>query len=260
MDKSGTVAKAVALLEALREGGAQPVARLGERLEIARPTAHRLLSTLEGLDLVERDAEGRWQLGTGLLRLASGLLAAEPLVAAARPWLERAAAAFGETFFVVAPRAGRLVVLDRVEGSGLLRAAPEIGSEVPLETTASGRLYLAMDPAAVGRAAKMPAELARRLAAAGRRGWDVNDGEWQAELAVVAAAVVHDRRLVGTIACAGAASTMKGKRRSEAVDHARKAARETATALAALANRLSPGVGTTKKAAAVRGRRRGEGT
>ncbi|MFT4570617.1 MAG: IclR family acetate operon transcriptional repressor [Hyphomicrobiaceae bacterium] len=248
MDKSGTVDKAIAVLESLHTAGPSSVAGIGSRLDMARPTVHRLLATLAAHDLVNRDDQGRWQLGAGLLRLASGMLSQEPLVAAARPALETAASAFGETFFVVAARAGRLFILDRVEGNGLLRATPQIGSEVPLTTTASGRLYLGLAPEAVAAPSPMTASLRDRIATAAKRGWDVNDGEWQAELSVVAAAVgysgdtesaVPTRKtgmlrpapLVGTVACACAASTLKGARLDEAVRHTRQAAADIANAL-----------------------------
>lgn len=231
MDKSGTVNKAIAVLETLRELGPSPAALVGERLSIARPTAHRLLGSLAEHGLVSRDAAGRWQLGSGLLRLAAGLLAQEPIVAASRPYLEHAASDFGETFFVVTERSGKLVVLDRVEGSGLLRAAPEIGSELPLLETASGRLYLALAAESVAEGPRPQSGDEQRIAMAKKRKWDVNDGEWQTELTVVAAAVLVEGQLRGTIACATAASTLSPSRLKEAIRTTRLAAKETARAL-----------------------------
>ena len=57
---------------------------------------------------------------------------------------EAAAAQYGETFFLVSARARRLVVLDKAEGTGFLRAAPRVGSSVPAHATAVGKLYLAL--------------------------------------------------------------------------------------------------------------------
>ena len=45
----------------------------------------------------------------------------------------------GETVFLTAARAGAVVVLDKAEGTGFLRAAPRIGSTVPLHATAVGK-------------------------------------------------------------------------------------------------------------------------
>ena len=40
-------------------------------------------------------------------------------------------------------RARQLVVLDKAEGNGFLRAAPQIGPTVPVHATTVGNLYLA---------------------------------------------------------------------------------------------------------------------
>ena len=34
----------------------------------------------------------------------------------------------------------------KVEGTGMLRVAPDVGAEVPVDVTASGRLYLGFAP------------------------------------------------------------------------------------------------------------------
>ncbi len=39
--------------------------------------------------------------------------------------------------FLIGARAGKLVVLDKVEGTGFLRAAPSVGTEVPIEVWAA---------------------------------------------------------------------------------------------------------------------------
>ena len=55
----------------------------------------------------------------------------------------------GETFFLTIARAGQLVVLDKAEGNGFLRAAPQIVSTVPVQATTVGNLFLAFYPDAV---------------------------------------------------------------------------------------------------------------
>jgi len=63
------------------------------------------------------------------------------VVAAARPILEAEVAELGETVFVVGQRRGRLRVLDKLEGTGFLRAAPGVGDVIPSDVTAVGKLY-----------------------------------------------------------------------------------------------------------------------
>jgi DNA-binding IclR family transcriptional regulator len=233
MERSGTVDKAVRVLDALhRAAGPLALAELSARVGMPKPTLHRLLASLASHELVEQDAEARYGLGVGLVRLGLGALSVDPLVRVARPELERAARAFGETFFLVAARAGRLVVLDKVEGTGLLRAAPGVGSEVPVEVTASGRLYLGLDPDALRESARALTKATRRaVQEAVARGYDLNRGEWIAGMSVVAAPVSSHGRLHGTVACAAVEAQLDPPRLAEAVRRTRAAAERVSRAL-----------------------------
>jgi IclR family acetate operon transcriptional repressor len=234
MERSGTVDKAVrALLQLSAAGSPQSLAALAKRVKLPKPTLHRLLSSLATHELVEQDAEGRYALGVGLVRLGLGALALDPFVRVARIELERAVHAFHETFFLVGARAGRLVVLDKVEGTGLLRAAPAVGSEVPVDVTASGRLFLGLSPESVDDTAKSRRVPRRAIEQAVARGYDLNEGEWIDGLLVIAAPVLARGRLFGTVACAGAVSQLGGERRDEAIQRTRKLAERIARALGA---------------------------
>lgn len=234
VERSGTVDKAVRVLETLSRA-AEPLAlaTLAARTALPKPTLHRLLASLAVHDLVEQRAEGRYALGVGLVRLGLGAQGSDPFVRVARTELERAVRAFGETFFLVAARAGRLVVLDKVEGTGLLRAAPAIGSEVPIDLTASGRLYLAIAPEVLPDSARARLVPRRALEHALERGYDLNEGEWIDGMFVVAAPVVARGRMFGTVACAGVASQLVGERRKEAIQRTRNLSERIARALGA---------------------------
>lgn len=150
---TGTIDKALELLFHLHEqAGARGVSELGRALKLPKSTAHRLLASLSRRGLVERDALGRYRPGIALVALGLGVLEREPLVEASRPVLERTAEALGETIFLSGARAGRLYVLDKQEGTGFLRAAPRVGSEIPAHATAIGKIYLAFAPDELRRA------------------------------------------------------------------------------------------------------------
>jgi IclR family acetate operon transcriptional repressor len=226
MERSGTVLKAFKLLDTIyREGGRASLSDLAEAMKMPKPTVHRLLASLADLDLIERAYDGNYALGVGLIRLGLGAQRVDPLVRVARPALERAAHEFGETFFAVGARAGRLFVLDRVEGTGMLRATPNIGDQVAIENTASGRLYLALAPERVsaGFSGKRNDEAIERAL---KRGYDTNEGEWISGVSVVAAPVLVQRELIGCIACAGAMSALTGRRMRDAIARTRSAARD----------------------------------
>ncbi|MGH0035974.1 MAG: IclR family transcriptional regulator [Myxococcota bacterium] len=201
------------LLHLQRAGSAQGVSEIGRALDWPKSTVHRLLSTLTSRGWVERDERGRYRPGFGLVALGLGALASEPLVAAARPVLEACARQLEETVFVVADRAGDLVVLDKAEGSGFLRAAPQVGSRVPIHATASGSLYLAHAPERLRQPDGEPERFTQRTRTARaerdqaarqarQRGWALNREEWIPGLSVVAAPILVEDSLRGVVALA----------------------------------------------------------
>ena len=199
---AATVEKAIDVLFHLHDRR-EPwgVSDLGRALNLPKSSVHRLLVSLRRRGLVERDERGRYRPGIALLALGLGVLEREPLVAAARAALEEAAAQLDETFFLVAARAGKLTVLDKVEGTGFLRAAPRVGVAVPARLTAVGKLYLAHAPEALARD-EAEAAGERDLTLVRRRGYAENLGEWIEGLAVFAAPVFVHGRMVGAIATA----------------------------------------------------------
>lgn len=232
MEQAGTVDKAMRVLHALhRAQGPASLATLSTTLDMPKPTLHRLLASLCAHDVVEQHADSRYALGVGLVRLGLSALAVDPFVRVARGELEREAHAFGETFFLVGARAGRLLVLDKVEGTGLLRAAPTVGTEVPVDTTASGRLFLGLAPNLLRDSAEARRVPRRAIERALSQGHDLNQGEWIAGLTVVAVPVVVLSRMFGTVACAGAAAQLSGPRLEEAIRRAKRVATRIVSAL-----------------------------
>lgn len=139
---AATVEKALDVLFHLHDAGtALGLSQIGRDLDLPKSSCHRLLATLVNRELVERDDSGQYRLGLALLSLGIGAQNREPVVHAARPILEQESTALGETVFLVGLRHGQLRVLDKMEGSGFLRAAPGIGDVVPADVTAVGKLY-----------------------------------------------------------------------------------------------------------------------
>jgi len=221
MESVTTVEKAVDVLFHLHaESAAQGVTAVGRALGLPKSSTHRLLSALARRGLVERDERGRYRPGIGLVALGLGALGSEPVVAAARPVLEAEADALEETVFLVAARAGRLVVLDKAEGSGFLRAAPRVGSSVPVHATAVGKLYLAFGdgvvetPAGVferfsSRTATDAGALSREVDRAASLGFAENREEWIPGLRVVAAPILVSGRMLGALAVAATTPRMQ---------------------------------------------------
>jgi len=238
-----SIEKAIDVLFHLhREQEPSGVTAIGRALGIPKSSTHRLLAALAGRGLVERDAHGRYRPGMALVALGVGALDREPLVIAARPLLESQAAEIGETVFLMSARAGRIRVLDKVEGTGFLRAAPRVGEEVPVHATAAGRLYLAFAPdqfhfdnsgleAFTGQTPRDLATLRERVACAKQRRWDVNDQEWIAGLKVIAVPIFNGGSLIGALAVAASAAGANLSRPEAVAERLLKAAADIASRL-----------------------------
>jgi DNA-binding IclR family transcriptional regulator len=210
---TSTVEKSIDVLFFLH-GAREPlgVSALGRSLGLPRSTVHRLIAPLLRRGLVERDGAGRYRPGFALVALGLGVLRGDPLVAAARPVLEEEARELGETVFLTAARGGRIAVLEKAEGRGMLRAAPQVGATVPVHATAVGKLQLAFAPEGVvlgepfdaftPATRATPEALAREVELARRRGYAENRDEWIPGLAVVAAPVLVAGTLAGAVSIA----------------------------------------------------------
>jgi DNA-binding IclR family transcriptional regulator len=211
-EQSTAVDKALDVLFYLHEErDARGVSDVSRALATPKSTAHRLLAALRRRALVEQDDTGRYRPGVGVLTLAGGLLDREPLVAAAHGVLEKEAADFGETFFLVAARAGKLLVIEKSEGNGVLRVSPAIGSEIPARATAVGKLYMAHGPDQLAREEPTrftehtivdSRRLAREVEHARKRGYALNRQEWIEGLGVVAAPILAGGTIKGAVCTA----------------------------------------------------------
>lgn len=212
---STSIEKALDLLITLGElGGSSGLQALSERAGVPKSSAHRLLQSLASRGLVSRTTVGDYQLGSALVVLGDLARRGDALLSASEPALRELAATTRQSCFLVLARGGTLEVALVAEGSGFLRAMPTVGARVPVHASATGRLYLALDPAQVQLAAaaewerftnRTPASkraLAARVAEAKARGYDVNVGEWMPDVAVVAAPVRLGSGLAATVALA----------------------------------------------------------
>jgi DNA-binding IclR family transcriptional regulator len=224
------------------EGAPRGVSQIGRALGLPKSSVHRLLAALSSRGLVERDERGRYRTGIALVVLARGALERDPIVRAARPILVAEAEVLGETVFLIAARGRRLLVLDKAEGTGFLRAAPEVGSAVPLHATAAGKLQLAFGDGEIEWpadplerfTAQTPAgrdALEQQVARARRQGFAENREEWVPGLAVLAAPVLAGGRLCGIVCVAASAVRLEALGRDALAARLRAAAARVAARL-----------------------------
>jgi len=217
------------------------VTQLGRALGLPKSSAHRLLASLVNRGLVQRGERGGYEPGVGLVALGLGAQDRDPLVVAARALLESEAAAAGETVFLVAARARRLVVLDKAEGTGFLRASPRVGSEIPVHATAVGKLFLAFgDEVSAAEPFERftehtpadAAQLACAVERARREGNATSHEEWIPGLSVLAAPISVRGRLRGALALGAPTPRLDAQREPLLLARVRAAADHVAARLA----------------------------
>ena len=86
---------------------------------------------------------GKYQLGFGILRLASAIPGGLDVVRQARPTLEELATEFGETVNLAVIRSHFAVNLAQARGPAAVSAQNWIGELTPLHATSSGKILLA---------------------------------------------------------------------------------------------------------------------
>ncbi len=216
MAGAATVEKALDVLFHLHEArSARGLSEIGRALDLPKSSCHRLLTSLVNREVVDRDELGHYRPGLALLSLGIGAQGREPVVVAARPILEAEVTELGETVFVVGRRRGRLRVLDKLEGTGFLRAAPGVGDVIPSDVTAVGKLYRVFGaPAVYTNHAGISAESTVahdpiEEDEVRRRGYALNRDAWIDGLSVLAVPIWQQegesaRRLVATLALAAA--------------------------------------------------------
>ncbi|KAA0103020.1 IclR family transcriptional regulator [Mycolicibacterium sp. P1-5] len=151
MTDRNVVARVAALLGAV--GAAEPTGasttEVGRVTALARPTAHRLLTSLAEVGLIDRDAKtGRWLLGPEMYLLGAVAANRYDVTDKAREVVTRLAAETGESAFFSARRGDETVCLLSVEGSFPLRShVLREGIRFPLGVASAGLAILSHLPA-----------------------------------------------------------------------------------------------------------------
>ena len=234
----GSVARALALLDALAEGPAG-VNALARRIEVNPSSASRLLATLERGGLVEREPGGPYRLGLHLVALADRVLARLDVLDIARPQLRALVVQTGETATLSVPGGDEAVIVDFAAGESSVVSMARIGRPSVRHATAVGKVLLAYaggDPGVLDayteRTITSAEALAAELAAVRERGWAEAEGEREPDLNALAAPVFRrGGELAAIIGLQGPAARFTAARRAEVLPRLREAAAAVSRAL-----------------------------
>ena len=149
VENSSTL-KAFAVLEILvAHGKPMTLAELIQATGMPKASLYRTLSLFEEARLVSRESNGRaYAPGARLGRFALEILRHDSVSAVRRTILRRLVSEVGETCNLAMLSKGELIYMDRVEADWPLRLHLPMGSALPAHCSASGKLLLALEPAA----------------------------------------------------------------------------------------------------------------
>ena len=142
------LARGLCVLRAFRPGdGVLGNGDLAERTGLPKPTVSRLTHTLTRLGyLIHAERLGKYRLGPGVLSLGYSLLANMDIRKIARPYLREFANASGLALALGARDRLNMVYLEHARDAGSVTLRLDIGSHVPVATSAMGRAFLAAIP------------------------------------------------------------------------------------------------------------------
>jgi IclR family transcriptional regulator, pca regulon regulatory protein len=163
---------------------------VAEATGLARPTARRILLTLEELGYV-RTTDGAYELTPRVLELGMAYIGAQSLWEVARPHMTDLVAATGESSSISQLDGSDIVYVARVAVPKIIALRVEIGTRFPAAVTSQGKVLLAaLEPDRLDEVLRTPsrsgvqpwvnhtrAEIDAALRDVNARGWALADNE-----------------------------------------------------------------------------------
>jgi len=214
------LARGLEVLRCFRRGdvalGNQEIAL---RTGLPKPTVSRLTHTLTRLGyLAYSERRSSYRLGPGVLALGYAMLSGLDIRERARPLMQALADHADASVAIGARDRLSMVYLDYCRGPGHVTLSLEVGSRVPIATTAMGRALLAVLPESERRylldhirrkAGDDYRRIARGVEQAIRdvetRGFCFSLGDWQADVHAVGVPLIAPDRTVYALNCGGPA-------------------------------------------------------
>jgi DNA-binding IclR family transcriptional regulator len=200
--------KLLALIADNREGVA--LRELASAMSLPKSIVQRLLYSLEDEGYLKRHpSQVGHQLTMKLWSLGCAAVRRLDVQNVARPALEELALKSGETAKISVLDGDEVVFIDSINGSQIVRAFLPLGGRAPAHSVATGKAILAMLPedrglktvAITREPAQKRALLAREFEQIRKRGYAINRGEWEDDVAALAAPIFDAQQ--GVVASVG---------------------------------------------------------
>jgi len=142
------VHRTVQVLQAFTTQPRWGVRELASHLSVAKSGLHRTLQEMSVEGLVRADADGSYEVGPELLRLASELMRATDITRVAHEYLTRATSITSETTILVAydPHRQQIIAIDTVESPKPIQYRGALSEWTDLHLSASGLGIMAFLP------------------------------------------------------------------------------------------------------------------
>jgi IclR family transcriptional regulator, KDG regulon repressor len=246
---SRSLRRAAAILNLLLDADEPlPVSVLTARLGIPKSTAYEIVRTMADLNLLETGSQGTVFLGRKLFELGMAYKSHIDLMKEGSRTVEELRDATGETIQMSVLENDMMLVLLKEEGSMPVRIISRIGSRVPVNWAAAGRLLVSdLDDEALraalarsisqsptGRAAVDIDELIAQIRAARAQGYATELGEVNEHAGCVAAPIIDaSGRCIAAISAAAPEQRLHGENRQRLIEAVTAAARALSKRLGA---------------------------
>ncbi len=142
------IERAIQILNCFTKGKSSfTLTEIAREIELSPSTTLRILTTLENCNYIYRNPSNlKYYLGYQLIRLSNISFSNIDVVTLARPFLEDLTERYKQSTGIYIMRGDQRICVDRVEGTSYLRSIVEIGTTLPLNRGASGKMLLAHAP------------------------------------------------------------------------------------------------------------------
>jgi IclR family KDG regulon transcriptional repressor len=220
------------------------VTEIAQATGLHKATAHRIIMTLLQDGFLERTADGeKFRLGVRMVDLGLRALRHLDIRRVALPYMQQLSDRFQETCDLGIFDQGQVLCIEVVYGNHALIVATRVGTHLPIHCTASGRVFLAFLPPKIvepllnvplrtctERTTTSPARLREELATTRRRGYAVDDEEFETGIRAVAVPI---RDAFGNVAATLAMPGPVQRMTPERIPEVAQAMMEAANAISA---------------------------
>lgn len=218
------LARGLDVLRSFRPGermlGNQEIAK---RTGLPKPTVSRLTYTLTRLGYLRHSAAmSKYSLGTGVLSLGYTLLADHDIRRIARPLMQELADQVHASVSMGSRDRLNMVYVENCRSSATVTLRMDVGSTIPMATTAMGRAFLAVLPQwerdyllenikkrNADNWPKIQASLERSFREYEERGFCTSTGEWQKDVSAVGVPMQTPDGHIVAFNCGGPSFTIK---------------------------------------------------